>query len=188
MGLNNSFKMKHKNKPKKQEIEAKFLILERPRDFLVGRMWELIVQTYLWTFITNATARVRKSTELVNVTYTKTVKIPTSEIGAQDEDDVIIGFWQYHFLRFFKRDLSRNVIFKTRYTYMHGIYKCEHDVFHGANEGYEMLEVEVPTIEDLKKIILPPQLKYREVTGDRGYSNSSISRKGFPTNEKVRLT
>jgi len=70
------------------------------------------------------------------------------------------------------------VIDKHRHLEAHGAHTWEIDVFHGANDGLVMAEVEMRTETDV--VTLPPWAGV-EVTNDRRYRNSCLAREPFST-------
>ncbi len=70
-------------------------------------------------------------------------------------------------------------IHKTRYRFANGV---ELDVFHGAHEGFVMAEFESSDGAQPPAI---PGISWVEVSSDRRYSNSWISRNGVPPVEET---
>jgi CYTH domain-containing protein len=70
------------------------------------------------------------------------------------------------------------LIDKHRHVEMHAGRKWEIDVFHGANEGLVVAEVELPS-EDAK-LELPPWVG-EEVSGDPRYFNSNLLKQPYTT-------
>ena len=70
------------------------------------------------------------------------------------------------------------VIDKHRHLEVHGHHTWEVDVFHGANEGLVLAEVEMQSEGDV--ITLPPWADI-EVTNDPRYRNSRLAREPFST-------
>lgn len=68
------------------------------------------------------------------------------------------------------------VIDKTRYLVRSGEHTIEVDEFHGDNEGLVVAEVELRSPDEL---FTPPAFLAGEVTGDRRYYNSQLSRHPF---------
>ena len=69
-------------------------------------------------------------------------------------------------------------IHKTRYLYHHDNRQWELDVFHGANAGLCIAEIELEAETD---IITPPAFVLQEVTGDPRYFNLSLAYHPFTT-------
>jgi len=74
--------------------------------------------------------------------------------------------------------LCSAIVEKHRYLEVHGAHTWEIDVFHGANDGLVMAEVEMRTETDV--VTLPPWAGV-EVTNDRRYRNSCLAREPFST-------
>lgn len=74
--------------------------------------------------------------------------------------------------------LCTAVVDKHRYLEVHGHHTWEVDVFHGANEGLVLAEVEMTTEADV--VALPPWAGI-EVTHDTRYRNSRLAREPFST-------
>jgi adenylate cyclase len=74
--------------------------------------------------------------------------------------------------------LCTAVVEKHRYLEVHGPHTWEVDVFHGANDGLVLAEVEMQTEADA--ITLPPWAGI-EVTTDPRYRNSRLAREPFST-------
>jgi adenylate cyclase len=74
--------------------------------------------------------------------------------------------------------LCTAVVDKHRYLEVHGAHTWEVDVFHGANDGLVLAEVEMRTETDV--VILPPWAGL-EVTGDPRYRNSRLAQQPFST-------
>ena len=64
------------------------------------------------------------------------------------------------------------VIDKTRYLVPYGVHTYEVDVFHGANEGLVLAEIE---LADEQEMFEKPSWLGEEVTGDVRYYNSMLS-------------
>lgn len=68
------------------------------------------------------------------------------------------------------------IIDKTRYLVKCGRHTFEVDEFHGDNEGLTVAEVE---LESTDEVFESPAFLGKEVTGDRRYYNSSLTRMPF---------
>lgn len=68
------------------------------------------------------------------------------------------------------------IIDKTRYLVKCGRHTFEVDEFHGDNEGLTVAEVE---LESTSEVFERPAFLGKEVTGDRRYYNSSLTRMPF---------
>jgi adenylate cyclase len=67
---------------------------------------------------------------------------------------------------------------KTRHRIPHGGLMFEVDVFHGANEGLVLAEVELPAADT---VVERPSWLGEEVTGDPRYFNAYLARNPFST-------
>ncbi len=70
------------------------------------------------------------------------------------------------------------VIYKTRFEVQHDSNKWEIDVFHGANDGLLIAEIE---LKDENQAFSKPDWLGEEITGDPRYYNSYISQNPFST-------
>ena len=68
------------------------------------------------------------------------------------------------------------VIEKERYLVPHGGHTWEVDVFHGANEGLMLAEIELSSEDEPFE---RPSWLGKEVTGDRRYYNSTLTKQPF---------
>ncbi len=68
------------------------------------------------------------------------------------------------------------VIEKERYLVPHGGHTWEVDVFHGANEGLTLAEIELSSEDEPFE---RPSWLGKEVTGDRRYYNSTLTKQPF---------
>jgi adenylate cyclase len=149
--------------------------VEIERKFLVRRDWwhpagagERMRQGYLSTNV-NSTVRVRLITVGDARQAKLTIKGPIVGLSRlefeydipADDADVLL------------ERLAGAVIDKTRYRERHGAHVWEIDVFHGANEGLLVAEVELAS--EGEEPIRPPWLG-EEVTEDRRYANSALAR------------
>jgi adenylate cyclase len=148
------------------EIERKFLV-QRDRWQPTGA-GERMCQGYLSTNV-NSTVRVRLITVGTARRGKLTIKGPIVglsrlefeyDIPAEDADALL-------------EHLAGAVIDKTRYREPHGAHVWEIDVFHGANEGLLVAEVELASEGEAPE---RPQWLGDEVTEDRRYANSALVR------------
>lgn len=150
-----------------QEIERKFLIGHT--DFLQGISGKRITQGYLSTDA-DRTVRVRIKGDQGFLT-----------IKGKSTDSGLSRFeWEKEILVSEARELLRlclpGVIDKTRYEVSVENHTWEVDIFHGANEGLLLAEVELTT--ETESVVLPLWVD-QEVTGDRRFYNSYLSRTPF---------
>ena len=161
------------------ETERKFLI-EKPGNELLSRLGgDDIVQTYLEPE-DGGTARIRARTRDGVTTYTHTVKRRISPISSY-EDERVIGEEEYLTLET-RREEGTEPVKKTRYLLPYRGFIFEIDVY-PLWEKTAVMEVELP--EEETEFSLPPEIRIiKEVSGDRRFSNHSLSR-CFPEEESV---
>lgn len=167
---------------KKLEKERRFLVKlplnDAARQTLSHATPVDIKQTYLIPDEDGGTERVRSSSIKLwkntfrHFTHTKKVFV-SSGVNEEDERDVTEGTYDL-FIR--AADLTRVPIEKTRYILPWDKHEFELDIFHGANEGLSILEIE---LEDMTKhFTMPPYLEIeKEITGDDTYSNYNLAKK-----------
>lgn len=156
-----------------QEIERKFLVDGdfRSEAFKAVR----ITQGYL-SSVPERTVRVRVKDDNGYIT----VK------GVGDESGVSRFEWEKEIPVDDARELLRicepGVIDKTRYLVKVGIHTFEVDEFYGDNEGLTVAEVE---LSDPNEAFGKPSWLGEEVTGDKRYYNSFLSRHPYRTWRKT---
>lgn len=156
-----------------QEIERKFLVDGdfRSEAFKAVR----ITQGYL-SSVPERTVRVRVKDNKGYIT----VK------GVGDESGVSRFEWEKEIPVDDARELLRicepGVIDKTRYLVKVGIHTFEVDEFYGDNEGLTVAEVE---LSDPNEAFGKPSWLGEEVTGDKRYYNSFLSRHPYRTWRKT---
>lgn len=159
------------------ETERKFVIVRpdaqtlcRQEGYTVSR----ITQTYLQSE-PSVTHRVRKREYDDNIAYTETKKIRLSPLSAIEEECEIDE--ATYKARLTQKKEGTRPVKKTRHTFRYGSHTVEIDVYPEWKKSC-ILEVELPS-EDTP-LSLPSFVEViREVTGDRTYSNASMS-KNFP--------
>ena len=154
------------------EIERKYLIAMPDPAFLRQHAEpSRIEQTYLLG-AENTTERVRKRVYRDKCVYTHTVKRKLNDMR-RVEDEREIGEEEYRSL-LGQADPSRRVITKTRWVLPWRGQLFEIDIFPFWDDR-ALMEIELT--EENQAVELPPQIRVlREVTGDRRYTNSSLSR------------
>ena len=155
------------------EIERKYLIAMPDPAFLRQHAEpSRIEQTYLLHEDPLVTARVRKRGRAGDWHYTHTEKLRVSDLR-RVENEREIGEAEYcELLR--RADPSRQTIAKTRWVLPWRGQLFEIDIFPFWDDR-ALMEIELT--EENQAVELPPQIRVlREVTGDRRYTNSSLSR------------
>lgn len=150
------------------EIERKFLVLQVGVLKLADKQF-LIRQGYL-SSVAERTVRIRTKDDKGFIT----VKGKSNESGTSRlewEKEIPIGE-ALELLNICEED----IIEKTRYLIQQGNHCFEVDVFHGANEGLLIAEIEL-TSED--EFFEKPSWLGEEVTGDIRYYNSYIAKNSF---------
>ena len=156
------------------EIERKWLIA-RPDEALLAAQPDAspsqIVQTYL-TAPDGISRRVRARTRDGITTYTTTEKRRIDAMTAEETETVITADTYAALLQ--DADPTCRPIEKTRWRIPHAGRLLEIDLY-PFWDAQAVLEIELPTPD--AAVSLPPYLTVlREVTGDRTYSNHSLSR------------
>ncbi len=151
------------------ERERRYLVDRLPDDLAVG---SAIVQGYLMT--RPASVRVRRRDD----THTVTIKTGSgrtrTEIERAIDADEFDALWNVATkLRISKRRVL--VPLDDGHT-------AELDLFEGALTGRRMVEVEFDT-DEAADGFTPPDWFGREVTEDRRFTNASLARNGWPTDE-----
>ena len=147
------------------EIERKFLVKSIPTS-LENYKLRIIEQGYLSTI---PAIRVRRDNNDFYLTY------KSGDLGlSHEESNLPLNKESYcHLLR--KSD--GYIITKKRYEIPHGKYFIELDIFENELEGLVIAEVEFPTQEEALSY-LPPEWFGKDVTGNKNYTNSSLSQTG----------
>lgn len=151
------------------EIERKFTIKELP-DLTKYESKDLI-QGYICT---DPVVRVRKEDDEYYMTYKGRGLLCREEYNLPLNET---AFW--HIIQ--KADGI--VIHKTRYLIPYGKYTIELDIFHDDLEPLVMAEVEFDSEAEAHEFILPDWF-LEDVTMDRRYHNSNLSRNGFTEGKK----
>lgn len=148
------------------EIERKFLVVE---NWLPPTPGTPFLQGYLASGSSGATVRVRVAGDVAFIT----IKGPSSH-GARAEFEYQIPVEDG---REMLSTLAAGVVIeKSRHLVDHKGHTWEVDVFHGANEGLVVAEVELESIGE--EVSLPDWIA-AEVTEDRRYANSYLSAHPF---------
>ncbi len=147
------------------EIERKFLIRRLPPNLDSYEYLEL-EQGYLCT---NPVVRVRKEGDAYVLTYKGKGKMMREEYNLPLSQEAYS-----HLLA--KAD--GNLIHKRRYRIPLGNHIVELDLFSPPHEGLMIAEVEFDHLDDAKNFI-PPDWFAEEVTQDKHYHNSYLSRHPF---------
>lgn len=147
------------------EIERKFLVKNLPKS-LENYKLRIIEQGYLSTI---PAIRVRRDNNDFYLTY----KSGGIGISHEEANLPLTPESYYHLLK--KSD--GYIITKKRYEIPHGKYVIELDIFENELEGLVIAEVEFPTEEEALSY-LPPEWLGEDVTGNRNYTNSSLSQSG----------
>ena len=162
------------------EIERKFLIQMPDVGMLAraeGCRVSLIRQTYLLREDGSERVRARLFSDRLELTHT--VKNRISPISAF-EDERTINNSEYLAL-LARRDPSRDDIFKTRFAFPYEGHVFEIDVYPFWHRQ-AVMEVELES--ECEEVEFPPFISIiREVSGDRSYSNKSLSTK-IPEEDK----
>lgn len=155
------------------EIERKFLVAG---DFLAEAVSKTrIVQGYICS-AKGRTVRIRIRNEKGYLT----IKGPSDKAGLsryEFEQELALADAEQLF-----RLCEPGAIEKERYLVPAGKHTWEVDVFHGANEGLILAEVELSAEEE--EFIRPAWLG-REVSGDRRFYNSSLTKHPFSEFKKT---
>lgn len=155
------------------EIERKYLIrMPDPAYLQENASPSSIEQTYLLRTEPHVNARVRKRGREGDWTYTHTRKTRINDLR-RVEDEREISEEEYREL-LKQADPQRNVIRKTRWVLPWKGQLFEIDVF-PFWEDRALMEIELEDEE--QPVALPPRIRIlREVTEDRRYTNSALSR------------
>lgn len=148
-----------------REIERKFLIKRLPLEILRSRHYK-IAQGYLSNEPGGRHVRLRKK----GATRSLTFKVGRST--AREEREIQLSEKQFGTL--WPATRGRR-LHKTRYEVPWKNVTIEIDVYHGANHGLVVAEVEFATLSSCRKF-KPPAWFGREVTGEKRYSNVRLAR------------
>lgn len=147
------------------EIERKFTIKHIPENLGQYRV-KKIEQAYLCT---DPVVRVRRSDDKYYMTYKGEGLLSREEYNLPLNEEA------------YKHLLSKadgNIIKKSRYLIPYGDYTIELDVFDAPFAPLTFAEVEFPTVEE-SNAFTPPDWFDTDVTYDRCYSNSYLSKMKF---------
>ena len=157
------------------ETERKFIIKMPDEDSLMaleGCVRSRIVQTYLKND-GSGSERIRKREYDDKTIYTHTIKQRISAMSAL-EDEEQISHESYKLLKL-RKDPDKRKIKKTRYAIPWQGHVAEIDVY-PFWQKQAIMEIELESEEE--EVDLPPFVTViREVTGDKSYSNNSLSKK-----------
>jgi CYTH domain-containing protein len=149
------------------EIERKFTL--KNTDFLKDVVGKKIVQGYLSNDPQRA-VRVR----IKDTSAFLTIK------GISSNDGLSRYEWEKEIPVTEAQDLIKlclpGMIDKTRYEVVHANHTWEIDVFHAANKGLTIAEVELQSDSEIVQL---PEWIDQEVTGNKRYYNSYLSEKPF---------
>jgi CYTH domain-containing protein len=152
------------------EIERKFLVQSVPAD-LTSHPHSDINQGYLALEPERAHVRVRRQRDEGADGDRHQITVKKHEGTVRDEVNVAISAADFEQL--WPLTAGRR-LHKTRYRIPHGDRVIEVDVFHGANEGLVLGEVEFET-EEQCDAFTPPTWFGPEVTHDPAYRNSRLA-------------
>lgn len=162
------------------ETERKFLIKMPDTEALMrlpGCVWSRITQTYLLND-EHLTERIRKRVYADKTVYTHTSKRRISPLSSV-EDEKEITHEEYRLLKQ-RRDPDKEKIRKQRFAIPYRGHTAEIDIF-PFWQKQAMMEIELT--DEADEASLPPFVTViREVTGDKSYSNNSMSKK-IPTED-----
>lgn len=161
------------------EIERKYLLKSLPENLSSYECYHL-EQAYITT---NPVIRVRKKVHVSldnnDCKYILTVK--SGGLMIREEYEILLDEEGYQNVL---KKAEGNIITKDRYIIpLEDNLKLELDIFKGAFEGLIMGEVEFPDEETAKKYT-PPEFISEEVTFNKNYSNSAMSKM---TKEQISL-
>lgn len=151
------------------EIERKFTIKKLP-DLSQYQSKELI-QGYICT---DPVVRARKEDDEYYMTY------KGKGLLSREEYNLPLNETAFHHII---QKADGIVIHKTRYLIPYEKYTIELDVFHGELEPLIMAEVEFESEDEAHAFVMPDWF-LEDVTMDRRYHNSNLSKNGF-TEEKT---
>lgn len=159
------------------EIERKYIIKKPDLDklsLLDGYSKSEILQIYLVSE-PGVTHRIRMRSSGSVVTYTETEKKRIDRISAYEDEREISGE-EFERLKRLQRQGTR-AVHKIRYTFTYNGKTFEIDEYPRWRKTC-LMEIELKTRDE--KVDLPPYIEImQEVTGNKSYSNASMSRK-FP--------
>lgn len=148
------------------EIERKYKISQLPSN-LEAYHSKKLSQGYIYT---HPAIRIRQS----NDDYFLTVK--GDGLLSREEFELPINEQVYNDLQ---KKIEGLMIYKTRYLIPYQQWTIELDCFHHEYEGLYIAEVEFSTIEE-SNVFCPPSWFGADVTGDRIYQNSQMSKSFNP--------
>lgn len=158
------------------EIERKFLLQGTPSSSLPplreARAVE-IKQVYLTPASQDEERRIRKRTsDGESVYYLTTKRRVAPGTRQEDETEITESYWMRLLL---ERDPNRMPIEKTRYHFMHNHHQVELDIYHRP-PGLAVAEIELADMTTGENYLPDTLAVVREVTEEKGYSNSSIAK------------
>ena len=164
------------------EIERKYII-EMPSVSALAEMQDYssseILQIYLAS-VPRVTHRIRARKYENKTVYTETVKVRIDKISAH-EDEHEISEAEFERLRLTRATDTRELI-KTRHVFSYGGQLFEIDIY-PEWQSTAILEAELTSRETA--VEFPDCIRIvREVSGDKAYSNASMSR-AFPTEDQI---
>lgn len=146
------------------EIERKYLVKEIPEKLEEYERQDMI-QAYLCV---DPVVRIRKSNDDYYLTY--------KGRGYMVREEYNLPLSREAFMHLLPK-ADGTVIEKTRYLIpIPGGYTAELDVFSGAWQGLELVEVEFETVEQAEGFV-PPEWFGEDVTESTAYHNSTLSQK-----------
>jgi CYTH domain-containing protein len=163
--------------PEPLEIENKYLVRRPNLNQLVkecGAVPIAIEQIYIDK--EKKRARIRKRGQGKSFIYYCTVKQNIGRgVAAEYEDR--ISRMMYDYLLKNHRDLSRDIIRKTRYCFLWENQYFELDVFATPTSASKLTLMEIELEEVNQNVVLPPFIDIiKDVTGNSRYANSSIAK------------
>lgn len=151
------------------EIEKKYLVNELPAN-LDQYKYHIIEQAYLTT---NPTIRVRREDDEYYMTYKGHGRDDTAL--CHSEYNLPLTKEAYDTLR---SKADGNIITKKRVLIPYDKYTIELDIFDEPFKPLLFAEVEFDSVDEANAFVAPAWFGL-EVTGDKNYSNASLSRKVF---------
>ena len=149
------------------EIERKYLVHNREWEILAQKSFELR-QGYL-SSSPDKTIRIRCSGDEAWITLKN-----KAHNGLRKEFEYAIPL--HDAIEMLHEWAADSLVHKTRYHVPFGGYLWEVDVFHGANEGLILAEIELPSVDTAFE---KPSWLGEDVTEDHRYSNSNLSQHPF---------
>jgi CYTH domain-containing protein len=157
------------HKPKKKEIERRFLMNHVPPLFF-NYPASIIHQGYL---ADGSGTRLREETIDERTRYYRTIKKGTGVEREENEREISPRYFRQRW-----REVEAS-LWKVRYHIPCGNHLAELNFFCGRLSGYVQIEVEFNTREEADAFV-PPDWFGREVTDDPRHSNYELARNGAP--------